>query len=106
MLDLEKAIYDPASVFKTPADVLAQNELTEKQKIEILQRWEYDILERQVAEEENMHISSDMAAKQVDIFDEILVALHKLHASQDVEHNSPTKLGSCDIIGSEKPVKN
>lgn len=72
MFDVEKAIFNPASVFKKPADVLKEKALTKEQKIEVLQRWEFDAKEREIAEEENMHSS------QVDILDDILSALHTL----------------------------
>jgi hypothetical protein len=39
MIDVEKALLDPGLVFKTPGEVLANNELTRAQKIEILRRW-------------------------------------------------------------------
>jgi len=54
MVDVEKALVDPALVFKTPEEVLADSELSREQKIKILRRWEYDVRELQVAEEEGM----------------------------------------------------
>ncbi len=54
MIDVEKALLDPGLVFKTPEELLANNELSREQKIEILRRWEYDVRELQVAEEESM----------------------------------------------------
>ena len=54
MVDIDKALVDPALVFKAPEEVLADNELSREQKIKILQRWEYDVRELQVAEEEGM----------------------------------------------------
>src|SRR5262250_396801 len=48
MIDVEKALLDPGLVFKTPGEVLANNELTRAQKIEILRRWEYDVRELQM----------------------------------------------------------
>ncbi len=45
MVDLDKALLDPASVFKTPEGVLNSHELSREQKIEILRRWEYDARE-------------------------------------------------------------
>ncbi len=54
MVDLDKALFDPASVFKAPEDILNSHELSREQKIEILRRWEYDARELEVAEEESM----------------------------------------------------
>jgi hypothetical protein len=54
MVDVEKALLYPGLVFKTPQELLANNELSREQKIEILRRWEYDVRQLQVAEEEGM----------------------------------------------------
>jgi hypothetical protein len=54
MVDVEKALLDPSLVFKTTEEVLASNELSREQKIKILHRWEYDVRELEVAEEEGM----------------------------------------------------
>lgn len=42
MIDVNLAFLDPTSVFKIPNDVLKCNDLSRKQKIQILRRWEYD----------------------------------------------------------------
>ena len=39
MIDVTKAMRDPTMVFKEPKDVVASNEVTRNQKIEILRRW-------------------------------------------------------------------
>ena len=73
-IDIEKVIYNPASIFKTPYEVLTTEfPLSKAQKIELLERWAYDVREREVAESENMHSESE-----VDILDDILVVLGKL----------------------------
>ncbi len=41
MIDVAKAMLVPTMVFKDPKDVVASNELTRNQKIEILRRWKY-----------------------------------------------------------------
>lgn len=53
-MDIEKAKNDPASVFKTPDEVLEHEEISLEDKRAILKQWEYDELEMAVAEEENM----------------------------------------------------
>jgi hypothetical protein len=53
MVDVEKALLDPGAVFKTPQELLANNDVSREQKIEILRRWEYDVRQLQVAAEEN-----------------------------------------------------
>ncbi len=87
MTDLDRALLNPASIFASPDEVLAHEDLSHQQKIEILRRWEYDERELQVAEEENM------AGGPSDMLDEILRALHELGAGVDTEHSPLTKQG-------------
>ena len=87
MIDVEKALLDPGLVFKTPGEVLANNELTRAQKIEILRRWEYDVRELQVADEEGMEGPEPVT------LDTVLDALRTLGAPEDTEHSAPTKQG-------------
>ena len=86
MIDLKKAILDPARVFKEPQEVVACDELTRDQKIEILRRWEYDARQLEVAEEE-----AGMEVRQPEMFDLILQALRALDFDRDTEHTPPTK---------------
>ena len=90
MIDLDKALLDPASVFKTPEEVLNSQELSREQKIEILRRWEYEARELEVAEGESMVGSSP------DILDQIMRALLKLDSESESEHlahSPPSKQG-------------
>ena len=87
MIDVEKALLDPGLVFKTPGEGLANNELTRAQKIEILRRWEYDVRELQVADEEGMEGPEPVT------LDTVLDALRTLGAPEDTEHSAPTKQG-------------
>ncbi len=86
MIDVRQAMLDPTSVFKDPTDVVADEDLSRDQKIEILHRWEYDARELEVAEEE-----AGMAVRRTDMFDRVLQALHTLGAELDTEHTPPTK---------------
>ena len=86
MIDVTKAMLDPTKVFKEPKDVVASNELTRNQKIEILRRWEYDARQLEVAEEE-----AGMAVRRPEMFDRVVQALHTLGAERDTEHSPPTK---------------
>jgi hypothetical protein len=79
MVDIDKALLNPASVFKTPEEVLKSDELSRKEKIEILRRWEYDARELQVAEEENM------IGTNADILGQIMRALLQLDEKSEVE---------------------
>jgi len=87
MIDVEKALLDPSLVFKTPEELLANNELSREQKVEILRRWEYDVRELQVAEEESMD------GPQPVTLDAVLSALRALGAPADTERSAPTKQG-------------
>lgn len=79
MVDIDKALVDPATVFESPDEVLKSEELSREQKISILRRWEYDARELQVAEEENM------IGANVDILDQIMRALLQLDEESEVE---------------------
>ncbi len=86
MVDVNKAMLDPTMVFEDPQDVVATDELTRDQKIEILHRWEYDARELEVAEEE-----AGMAVLRPEMFDLVVQALHALDVERDIEHTPPTK---------------
>ena len=86
MIDVTKAMLVPTMVFKDPNDVVASNELTRNQKIEILRRWEYDAPQLEVAEEE-----AGMAVLRPEMFDRVVQALHLLDVDRDTEHTPPTK---------------
>jgi len=86
MIDVAQAMLDPTMVFKEPKEVVASNELTRDQKIEILRRWEYDAHQLEVAEEE-----AGMTVRRPEMFDLVVQALHALDAERDTEHTPPTK---------------
>ncbi len=86
MIDVRQAMLDPTSVFKDPTDVVADENLSRDQKIEILHRWEYDARELEVAEEE-----AGMAVRRPDMFARVLEALNTLGVELDTEHTPPTK---------------
>jgi hypothetical protein len=88
-LNVKEALLNPASVFKHPKEVLDCGDLSREQKIEILRRWEYDVRELQVADEEGMTAPQPPAVT----LDIVLDALRKLGAPADVEHSAPTKQG-------------
>lgn len=84
-VDMDQALLDPGSVFATPEELLAQDDLSQQQKIEILRRWEYDASEIAVAEEEGM------PGENGDLLHRILLALNQLTDGVDVEHVGPSK---------------
>ncbi len=87
MTDIEKAMFDPTAVFRTPEEVILREDLSREQKIEVLRRWAYDARQLEVAEEENM------GGQETDILDQICSALHALDAWLDTEYSAPTKQG-------------
>ena len=87
-VDLEQALLDPAAVFHTPEEIPRRSDLTRRQKVKILRRWEYDAHSMEVAEEEN-----GGGGQTSDILDRILNALHALDAAPNLKHSPPTKQG-------------
>ena len=86
MIDVKQAMLDPTSVFKDPTDVVADENLSRDQKIEILHRWEYDARELEVAEDE-----AGMAVRRPEMFDRVVQALNMLDVDRDTEPTPPTK---------------
>lgn len=86
-MNIEEALGNPARFFSDPEAIVGDGSLSREQKIRLLRRWEYDALELQVAEEENM------GGGPADLLDRILRALHQVEAVVDVEHSPPTKHG-------------
>lgn len=84
---IARALLDPASVFADPDEVVRAEDIPDSQKIEILRRWEYDVREQEVAEEENMPGGPRIGLRRV------LRALHALGAGPDLAHGPPTKQG-------------
>jgi hypothetical protein len=86
-LTLKKLYSNPGLVFKTPQELLENNELSRQQKIEILRRWEYDVRQLQVAAEESME------GPQPVTLEAVLRALRAIGAPADPERSAPTKQG-------------
>ena len=94
MIDIEKAILDPAAIFKNPQQVIDNHDLSRDQKIEVLRRWEYDVREIQVLDDESTTAKETHAVT----LDSVLNALRSLGASIDVEHTAPpSKVGAKDL---------
>lgn len=83
----EKALKDPASVYHSPFEVLNDRTLNDKQRLAILQSWEQDERELDVAQEEGM------AGGEKSILGDILTAIDRLDIPASVPA-SPTKHGS------------
>ncbi|MCJ2181022.1 hypothetical protein [Novosphingobium album (ex Hu et al. 2023)] len=87
-LDAEQvkaALLDPSVVFERPADVVSAPGISGAEKIKILHRWEYDVREEEVAQEENM--SGDLPVTLSDV----LEALKELGSGPAHGYPSPSK---------------
>jgi hypothetical protein len=90
MLDSEhkqKALINPSSVFKSPADVIACEDLDKAEKTAILKQWELDARQLQVATEEGM------TEGERSMFAEVKKAQEKLGVPKLEEDGPPTKTG-------------
>ncbi|HXR91773.1 MAG TPA: hypothetical protein VN750_15990 [Steroidobacteraceae bacterium] len=85
-VDLKRAMIDPASLFRSPDEVIGNEKLSRENKIEILYSWAYDTAELAVAEEEGMGggESADMSA--------VLRALDRITRIEP-HSSAPTKQG-------------
>jgi len=82
---IEVALLDPSTVFACPVDVVSAMGVSHADKIRILHRWEYDVREEEVAQEENM--AGDLPVTLSHVLD----ALRMLGAGPDHRHPSPAK---------------
>ena len=71
-MNLDTILRNPSAAFTTPNDVLNDKHLSDAEKLEILEQWEYDARELQVAADENMPGQNDIP------LDEILAAKKRL----------------------------
>ncbi|RZQ57136.1 hypothetical protein CWI82_07665 [Pseudidiomarina tainanensis] len=73
---LDAILRDPSAVYNKPSDILNDTNLSDNEKLEVLEQWEYDARELQVAADENMPGSQEAP------LDEILAAKKKLKPHQ------------------------
>ena len=84
--DFEKALKDPALVYRSPQEVLSDKQLNDSQRLQVLKRWELDQRELEVAQEEGM------TGGETSMLHEILEAMEKLNVDID-SPEAPTKHG-------------
>lgn len=82
---MKAALVDPSRVFDCPRDVVSASGIPDAEKVRILHRWEYDVREEEVAQEENM--KGPLTVTLIDVLD----ALHALGAGPDDRHPAPVK---------------
>ena len=92
-IDYEKVHLDPTSMFVSPEALLADKNFSVPQKIELLRRWQYDVCEVDVAEEEGMPATDDAE----NMLERVLAALAALGAEIDTDHTPPTKHCGIDL---------
>jgi len=71
----------------SPESILNSSQLSNGEKVSLLQRWEYDVREMLVAEEEGMGDADG------EMLSRIVIALSSLGGGPDTEHSPPTKQG-------------
>ena len=85
--DKKKALTNPSSVFKNPADIIACKDLEKAEKSAILKQWELDARQLQVATEEGM------TEGERSLFADVKKAQEKLGLPTLEEDGAPTKAG-------------
>ncbi|RWU11637.1 hypothetical protein EGC76_05075 [Pseudidiomarina gelatinasegens] len=78
-MNLDAILRDPSAAYEKPDDILNDSNLSYDEKLEVLEQWEYDALELQVATDENMP-----GAKEVPL-DDILAAKKKLKTKKPLK---------------------
>ena len=87
-ISFQNALIDPSSEFHHPHDILAVNDFTSAQKLELLKRWEQDARELAVAEEEGM-VGNDKS-----LLSDIMQAIDELDPGYHQARSSPDKQGN------------
>ncbi len=85
--DKKKALSNPSSVFRHPADVVDSRDLDVVEKTKILKQWELDARLLQVASEEGMNEGEHS------LFADVKKAQQRLQAPPLEEDGAPTKSG-------------
>ena len=85
--DKKKALSNPSSVFRHPADVVDSRDLDTTEKAAILKQWEVDARLLQVASEEGMDKG------EPSLFADVKKAQQRLDAPSLKEDGAPTKAG-------------
>ena len=95
----EKLVVDVSKHFATPEALLAEEDLSREQKLELLRQWEYDLHLLQVATEENMTGDAPQGANAEKIR-QVHAAAEKLGGEIDPEGSGAAKTGA--VIKEEK----
>ena len=85
--DRKKALTNPSSIFRHPADVVDNREFDTMEKTKILKQWELDARLLQVASEEGMNDGEHS------LFADVKKAQQRLDVAPLQEDGAPTKSG-------------
>lgn len=85
----QRALADPGGVYNAPDDVLRDSTLSDDEKRRVLDQWEADARELEVAEEEGMAGEPSESS----MLRRVLMAQEKLPQRHDHTENAPTKQG-------------
>ena len=80
VMDLDRAMKNPASVFDAPEAVSASTELTAEQKLAILLQWKDQLLQFQAADDEGMRRSEGAAGVTTDVLGRVISTLARIGA--------------------------
>jgi hypothetical protein len=80
VMDLDRAMKNPASVFDTPEAVSTSTELTAEQKLAILLQWKDQLLQFQAADDEGMRRSEGAAGVTTDVLGRVSSTLARIGA--------------------------
>jgi len=87
VLDKNKALTNPSSVFGRPSDVVANTQLSHDEKTTVLQEWELEARLLEVATEEGMNNKKNKPS----VLPEVKAAQRKIGAEPTDSDGSPTK---------------
>lgn len=87
----ERALGDVSKIFRNPQAIAGAEDLTSKQKIDLLRQWETDLRLLMVASEENMTGGTSGCAAE--LLRVVLGTLWQMGASDNEAQQAPNKSG-------------
>ncbi len=80
MLKKSEAMANPQKIFREPRYVVENEELSDPEKITILENWKLDLMELQTATEENMPATGTEADSAADELRAVIEALRMIRS--------------------------
>jgi len=81
-IDLKKALLDPAGTFERPDEIVRRRDLPRSTKLRLLEEWEREARELEVAEEEGI------TGGEASMLSRVRQAIAALGADDEVEHQA------------------